>query len=419
MTSRGASETIAERMPDEVRALSRLTFDELGRAAAGIASVQRAMAERTFGLIGPIAGVTHQVYGAVSEGVETGLRGGARLVGRGAEGALGRLPATADGRPLSTTAPGGALLGAINGLIGDVLEQDESDLQEPMCVRVRGRAVAAEPDALAEAFPAATPRLVVFVHGLMGTELTWRLGAGASGETYGSRLTRDIGATPIYVRYNTGRHVSENGRSLAELLADLVEAWPVEVEQIALVGHSMGGLVCRSACHRASLDDAAWTGRVRHVISLGTPHMGAPLEQGAHYLSHQLYRLPETRAFGSFLRRRSAGIRDLRQGSLVDEDWCSLDPDSLEAVAVSEVPLLPGATHCFVAATVTADESHPISRLVGDWLVLSPSASGRGGARRIPFEVENGMHVGGASHMALLNHPWVYERLRDWLDRAP
>jgi hypothetical protein len=47
--------------------------------------------------------------------------------------------------------------------------------------------------------------------------------------------------------------------------------------------------------------------------------------------------------------------------------------------------------------------------------VLHPSASGRGRTRRIPFRDDDGLHVGGAHHLALLNHPGVYERLRDWL----
>jgi hypothetical protein len=137
-----------------------------------------------------------------------------------------------------------------------------------------------------------------------------------------------------------------------------------------------------------------------------------------HYLSAGLGALPETRPVANLLRRRSGGIRDLRQGSLVDEDWLDRDPDELRAVVCKEVPLLEGATHCFVAATVMRSSDHPVSRLLGDWLVLEPSASGRSRTRRIPFEAEYGMHLGPAHHIALLNHPAVYERLRDWLSGA-
>jgi pimeloyl-ACP methyl ester carboxylesterase len=265
------------------------------------------------------------------------------------------------------------------------------------------------------AFPGATRRIVVFVHGLMGTEFPWRWFAAEDGDTYGSRLARDLSVTPIYIRYNTGRHISANGRSLAELLERLVAAWPVEVDEVALIGHSMGGLVARSACCHGSEGGHDWARRVRHVVSLGTPHMGAPLAQAVHYVSAGLNALPETRPVAGLLRRRSSGIRDLRQGSVVDEDWKDCDPDALGAVVCKEVPLLEGATHCFVTATIMSSETHPLSRLIGDWLVLQPSASGRSRSRRIPFEAEYGMHLGPSNHLALLNHPAVYDRLRTWL----
>ena len=151
------------------------------------------------------------------------------------------------------------------------------------------------------------------------------------------------------------------------------------------------------------------------MVSLGSPHMGAPLEQAVHVASAALDALPEIRPFGAVLRRRSAGIRDLRQGSLVDEDWRDRDPDALRAAAVTEVPLLEGAMHCFVAATLTRSPAASGGPAPGRRPRARASASGRGRDRQIPFEAEHGMHVGGTHHLALLNHPEVYERLRDWL----
>ena len=178
----------------------------------------------------------------------------------------------------------------------------------------------------------------------------------------------------------------------------------------------MGGLVSRSACHVAALDEAAWVAHVRHVVSLGSPHMGAPLEQAVHYARLRRSAGCRRRAcFGAFLRRRSAGIRDLRQGSLVDEDWRDRDPEALRAAACQEVPLLEGATHCFVSATVTRSPRHPLGRIVGDTLVLVPSASGTSRTRKLGFEAEYGLHVGATHHIALLNHPAVYEKLHAWL----
>jgi pimeloyl-ACP methyl ester carboxylesterase len=403
--------------PDEAGELVRLTFDELAGLFGGMREFHGGIAGRAFRWTGPGAVPVRAVHDRVADAVYGGLGGATRSLGRAAASAVERRPGWS-GRVVSTTPQGGALVGIVNGLIGDALEKRRSALHEPMSVRVGGRAVAIERGRLSVAFPKAKRRLVVFLHGLMETEYAWRIGARETGETYGTRLERDLGVTAVYIRFNTGRHVSSNGLALAELLEQLVAEWPVAVDQIALVGHSMGGLVARSACYQASEDGMAWVRHVRHVVSLGTPHMGAPLEQIVHYTSAAFAALPETRPFSRFLRRRSAGIRDLRQGSLVDEDWAGRNPDALRAAVCKEIPLLDGATHCFVTATVTRSPRHPVGRLIGDYLVLQPSGSGRSRKRRIPFRDEDGLHVGGASHFALLNHPAVYPKLRAWLAKG-
>ena len=400
---------MAHSTPDELRALTRLAFDELGVATGGIGQMHLAIADRAFGAAGPQASPSRVAHDAISRAVYAGLRGATTVAGRAAAGVV-----SGSGRALSTTPRGAAVLAVINGLRGDALERERSELHQPMAVRAGGQVV--PPGGLDAAFGDATPRVVVFLHGLFETEFAWRFGGG---ETYGERLAREAGFTPVDVRYNSGRHISQNGRSLADLLEEIVAGWPVEVERLALVGHSMGGLVARSACCHAAERGDRWVRRVRHTVTLGSPHMGAPLEQAVHYASAVLGAVPETRPVAGFLRRRSAGIRDLRQGSLVDEDWHGRDPDALRAAACREVPLLDGAAHHFVAATVTSSPEHPVGRLVGDWLVLHPSATGRSRSRRIPFREEDGLHVGGTHHLALLNHPLVYERLREWLAPAP
>src|SRR5947209_11234425 len=343
-----------------------------------------------------------------------GLKGSVLGMGRVADGALVRRPHLAQ-RAVSTTPRGAALVAAINGLIGDTLERRQSPLHQPMAVRVNGDAVGVSRDELASAYPKAAPRIAVFLHGLMETEFSWRWGSRESGESYGTLLERELGFTPVYIRYNSGRRISENGRSLAELVEQMVAAWPVPVSEVALVGHSMGGLIARSGAYLADRDRLAGPTLAKPIVSLGTPHMGAPLEQFVHYASAGLAVLPETQPISRFLRRRSGGIRDLRQGSLVDEDWRDRDPDVLRAEACQEVPLLNGATHSFVTATITRSPRHPLGRLIGDALVLTPSGSGRSRTRRLAFDEEYGHHVGGAHHFALLNHPAVYDKLRTWL----
>lgn len=400
--------------PDEARALRRLGLDELDGAIGGIRATHRAIADRAFGASGSAARPAQVLHDAIAGAVYGGVRGAGAVTGHVLDALL---PAAAgpSGRSISTTPRGAAALAALTGLRGDSLRAEGSDLQEPMAIRVGGRAVPADIRASEGAFRDAGPFPVLFLHGLMETEHSWRRGAAEHGGTYGSRLAEDSGATPVYLRYNSGLHISENGAELDALMEELVESWPAEIDRVALVGHSMGGLVARGACHRAVRRGARWPGLVRHVVCLGSPHAGAPLEQTVHVASAGLHALPETRALGALLRRRSAGIRDLRHGSLVDEDWRGRDPDSLRARAVGEVPLLEGATHCFVSATVTRSAKHPLGRAVGDWLVLPPSAEGRRPPPRPSLRADHHLHVGAAHHFALLNHPAVYERLREWL----
>src|SRR5205814_6459140 len=128
--------------------------------------------------------------------------------------------------------------------------------------------------------------------------------------------------------------------------------------------------------------------------------------------------LPETRPFASVVNGRSPGIKDLRYGSLIDDDWCDCDPDELLTDHCCDVPFVEGATYYFVGATVSREPDSPLGRVVGDLLVLYPSASGQGRRRRIPFEADHGQHFGGMTHLHLLRHPAVYEQVRSWLERS-
>jgi pimeloyl-ACP methyl ester carboxylesterase len=401
---------------NEIRALSDLAFRELSDFPGAIRETHLGIAARVFWGVGPGARPVQRIHDALTNCAYGAVGTGLSLVGHAADVAIA-WRGVGEEVELSSTPPGAAVIGVLTGLVGDRLERDRSGLHQPVSVRLRGRRVGLTRSALRDAFPAASGRLVVFLHGLMGTEFHWSRGARTPTDTYGGRLARDLGFTPVELRYNSGLHISENGRMVASLLEEVVRLWPTAVEEIVLVGHSMGGLVARSACLQGSDRGEQWVRRVGHVISLGTPHLGAPLEQGAHVAAAALHRLPETRMLSGFLRRRSAGIRDLRHGSLVDEDWRGRDPDALEAVACREVPLLRWATYCFVSATLTRDAQHPLGRLLGDTLVLVPSATGEGRARRLrtASEHEHAHHVGGAHHFALLNHPGVYQRLREWL----
>ena len=405
---------------EEIRATGRIAANLAGGFGVLARDVQLAVANRVFDRLGPFGAPIRIAHDGLTKGVHAAVRGGVRALPRGGAEVLAlRAPGSAQG--LGSSVRGGLALAAINGYAGDVLAEEGSPLALDMAFRLAGRDIDPTADALAEAFPAATGRLAVFVHGLVETEDSWRLppigrGAGVR-RTYGERLADELGYTPLTLRYNTGRHISDNGRALAELLEATVAAWPVTVEEITLVGHSMGGLVARSACHWGEQHDHAWIGPVRHVFTLGSPHLGADLEKGANVLGWALARIPETAPLGRIVNGRSVGIKDLRFGSLAEADWMGHDPDEYLRDRCQEVPFLPDAAYYFIGATLR----EPFGRVLGDLLVRLPSASGKGreGSRSIPFEVDNGRHLPGLTHFDLLNHPAVYDQLKAWLTRAP
>jgi hypothetical protein len=400
--------------PAEIGAVSRLG----GRAFAGLVSrieqVHRVIAGRAFAPAGPAGGPARTVHDSVTRGVYLAVRGAGAVAGVAGAEAVSLLGA--GGRPAGREPAGNLAVAALNAVAGDQLGPGLAPLAIRMAVRANGCDVPLVAAELPAVFGHGTPRLAVFVHGLAETEHSWQR-RGAQSEPYGLRLQAEFGYTPVYVRYNTGRHVSDNGHDLAGLLDRLVAAWPVQVDELLLVGHSMGGLVIRSACHYGQQGSAGWAGRVRHVFYLGTPHLGAPLARAAGFAGWAVGQVAETRPFVTLVNGSSPGIKDLRHGYVLADDWAGCDQDSCMRDHRGDAPLLPGANHYTISATVTADPGHPLGAVAGDLLVQPASAHGRRGAHQhIPFPAGSRRGVGGMHHFDLLNHPAVWAAIRDLLD---
>jgi pimeloyl-ACP methyl ester carboxylesterase len=405
----------------EIEAVGELAGDALAAGGNLIRGMHHAVAGRPFQALGVAATPVRLIHDTITRTVYSGIRDGLRGAATGAAGLAASRAAAEKGAPLTSKPIASFAIAALNGFYGNHLQARGNALALEMELRARGERVQPSAQEIAGAFPGASGRVVLFVHGLCETEDAWRFAARRAARQdprgYGERLRDDLGFTPAYVRYNTGLHISDNGRALAGLLDKLIEAWPVEVHELVLIGHSMGGLVARSACHYAELEQRRWREAVHHVFCLGTPHLGADLEKGANALGHALSRLPETRPMAQLLNARSVGIKDLRFGSCVEEDWCDCDPDEFLRDRCREVPFLATANYYFVGATLVRG---PLGTLLGDVLVRIPSASGRGNGkgRRIPFEVDNGCELAGLNHLDLLNHPAVYEQVRKWIMRG-
>ncbi|MBY4127570.1 alpha/beta hydrolase [Rhodococcus fascians] len=404
----------------ELGELGELTLRELASAAGGVRAVHSAIARRTFAAVrrgvGPAVLPTQLMHDAIAAGtyacVAAACTGAAKTVG-----ALtgGDSMSEDDPRPSpSHTARGAQTIAVLHGLIGDDMERTARVLAYPMAIRVDGRPVAPNYRALAAAFPTAGAHLVVFVHGLVETESAWRLGGRP---TYGERLDSEAGTTSIFLRYNTGRRIGMNGVDLSDLLEQLVTAWPVRVHRITLVGHSMGGLVSRSAAHHGTESSRRWVDLLTDVFTLGTPHLGAPLAHGVHVAAAAMALAPETRPFANLLARRSAGVRDLIHGAITEEDGHARYADSFDVGAAMDISVPDRVRHHHASAIVTGNPRNPIGMFVGDGLVRTDSAGGRNKVRNIGLRPDDGLAINSAHHFTLLNDDRVYSWMRRGLVR--
>ena len=390
----------------DVRGLQRLAGD----ATVGVTDLVETL-HRTItsvpGIFGDEpAGRTRGITGFVYKSV----RGVTRVVGSGVDALLGVVEPLAAQWPSSPQRE--TVLAAVNGVFGDYLEASGNPLAIPLQFKRQGMPLLPTAAALESAYPVATRGVVVLAHGLCMNDLHW----SRNGHDHGATLANELDLAPVYLHYNSGRHVSVNGRAFAEALEDLVQAWPHRLGMLAIVGHSMGGLVARSACHYAALARHAWLRRLDHLVFLGTPHFGAPLERAGAWADYLVGVSPYSAPFARLGKARSAGIKDLRHGDIRDEDW-QTPTRRVPRGARSIVALPAGVRSYAVAGSRQARRGATDARIRGDGLVPVASALGRhaDGTRRLALADARCRVVYDTGHFDLLDSPHVYRALRDWL----
>lgn len=338
-----------------------------------------------FRAIGPVGEPVRFATVGITAGVYRSLRLGAVVVGLGLDARVPRDSPAAD-----------TAAAFVSGIWGDGVRHSEDHLSVEMSIRDRNGAPVALDSTLPSSFPAASSRVVVLVHGLTKTERCWHGTHDSPGLLDALEGTEAL--TPVAVRYNTGLAIRDNGEQLAALLAELHHRWPVPIESMTLVGHSMGGLVIRSACGSAVRGGHRWLDDVTDVVTIASPHRGAPLEKLAHFVARGLGMTDRTRPLADFLDGRSQGIKDLRLGDL------GVDPREAPGIAAR----LSRIRHHVVAGVVTSDPSHPLGAVVGD-LMVRP-ASGTRPPDVTPVDVKV---LGGVNHANLLNDRAVIGHLMD------
>lgn len=381
----------------DLRGGARLVID----GVKGVTGIVEAMHSRIARVPPPIGTVPDAPTTGITGLVYRSIQGTTGLVGKALDTALAGVeavlpPSLQDLPEGRATVSRDAVVAAINGVMGDHLERTGNPLATKMSLRAR---------------PADTtkgPRVLVLVHGLCMTDHQWT----RDGHDHGQALAKSLGYCPVYARYNTGRHISANGAELAAQLESLVNEWPVPLECLAIIGHSMGGLVVRSAFEEAMRGGMHWPGKLKHLVFLGTPHHGAPLERGGNWLHRGLGVSPYVAPFTRLSGLRSSGITDLRHGNLKDQDWAENRFAQRDTRAA--VPLPHGVACYAVAGTVGEGGT---DEWLGDGLVPLASALGRHAkpTHNLHIPLSHQWVARGVNHLDLLGSEAVYRRLRRWL----
>ncbi len=391
---------------------SRLIFDTVEGITNSVEHMHETIARRAL----PWASQPTELrktHGHIAAAVYATIRGTNSVLRTGLDSAFTMLPITSNNDAEQSDAEIRAVA-AINGAFGDHLEDTGNALAQAMILMTSSQELDMNKAALTQAIPQASAHVVILLHGLSMSELGWRREDNTG---IGSRLADEQDCTPLYLRYNSGRHISTNGKELTKLLQQLVDAWPVPVESLSLIGHSMGGLLIRSACCYADKEQSEWLGKLTRVMCLGTPHHGSSVAKAGHALNLAMEAIPYVKPL-AFGRKRSAGIKDLRHGDLLDEDWQTDQSGSAQPDKRTPVPLLPGIDYYFIAATLGRDAQDPLGHALGDMLVRMGSAMGTHDEdlHTLKVKPENCRLFHEKNHIDLLSDEHVQQQIVDWFE---
>lgn len=358
---------------------------------------ERSLTNWQRGITGRIYGVVRQVMQVVGNNVSTGFR----LYNNAKHNKVGKQKRY---QPLPKRLK--QLLNVLNGVMGDHLVNHNNPLAISMVLYDRfGRLQEGR----------LSGRVIILCHGLCMSHLSWY---PFKSDSLGERLIdSQPNATVLYLDYNTGRRISSNGRNFSQVLHDLVNENP-DILQIDLIGHSMGGLVARSALFYGKQYGFDWVQRVGNLITLGSPHHGASLERIGFFVQDMIAKLPFAGSLAKLGDLRSAGIIDLRYGSIRDADWKSLQGRSVLPPEFRHPTRLPlhVRTYLVAATLVEAHYDSKAASLLGDSLVTIESALGEHTEEHTLSVPEGHKAIFyGVSHYNLLYNERVHNQVVAWL----
>ena len=386
----------------DLQGISKLTIDAVKGTAQVVESLHSTISQYTSILGDPENNTKDKKTKGLTGMIYKSINGVTHLLGEGINAILNKssnMHGNYTGEhKLSATRE--AVAAAMNGVLGDHFEKGKNPLAINMSFRINGQSL--DKSQLQEFFDNAQNDVTLLIHGLCMNDLQWT----REGHNHGKMLSEELGHTIVYLHYNTGLHVSENGRQLAQLLNELKLMPNLKLNIIA---HSMGGLVARSACYYAKENKHSWLSMLKKIVFIGTPHHGAILAKGGHWADVLLQISPYSAPFAKITKVRSSGLTDLRHGYIIDEDWQDTECRNLTP--------LPANVQCYAIATTTSDKesSKLANAVVGDGLVTLNSALGIHKEYNLFIPKAKqwiGREIG---HIQLLSDIAVYQVIKNWL----
>ena len=351
-------------------------------------------------LITKIAGITFK-----------NIRWSARFIGNGTDKALGKLSSLFG--EIEAKDDKEAIRAVLNGVIGDYLKKNENPLMINMQFRHQAKVISLDSKSIEKAYPTINGKILLMVHGSCLNDIQWT----RKEHNHGMALAKELHKTPIFLHYNSGLHISTNGQEFNELLEELVLHWPVPVEELVIIAHSMGGLVSRSALYYGQQMQKSWTKYLKKIIFLGTPHHGAPMAKAGNFLDVALEAIPYAKPFARLGKIRSAGVTDLKYGNLLDQDWQNNDRFKIQGDQRQNISL-PERVECYSIAGIACKETgSKSSKLLGDKMVGVKSALGqhKNPDKNLHFKKENTWIAYESSHSELLSNPKIYTKIKSWM----
>jgi hypothetical protein len=314
----------------------------------------------------------------------------------------------------------------LNGMIGEYLEKENNPLAIQMGFFHQSQKLSLDCQLAQQLDCPLSNKVVIFVHGLTNLETVWDYPAEGSSnasivnhyidvcfspvnktspENYGKKLQEEFGFTPFYLRYNTGLSLEKNGRNFSAQLSKLFKNYPIKIDDLMLIGFSMGGGLLSHAQYSAQKNNQAWLKVLSKCMYLGDSSenslLANILQLSGDFLRHTPIR------YINFL----ADWFDYRSKRLQTNENKENDFDLKRRRSREFALFVESSRHYFVNGNLTRKGQNIYNRSIED---LNPKQKNSDSSRATPPRSQS-VHLEGISPIRLAHSNRVYSLISRWV----